>query len=312
MNWWWRPLIRLLVALALPLAMPAVVTGVLWALPGDPAEILCPRQLCAATDVLAKKFALDQGPVHYFTTWIGNASRGEFGNSWRVVQGIPVYDLVSEAVPYTGILLLAALVPSILGSAATAAGVMPRRLDWLWQLIGLAPAVILALFAAARIEIGFGAQSYSGLPMTLRMLAGASVLVLADGAFASAVAGTRATFDEELKQRYVHIAALRGESVFLNSLPNVLPALVGQLRARILHLLSGTVVVEVVLGIPGIGDLLFDGTLLQDFGVVLAATWAYSLLSATVLLFHSAVELAHGLWVRRHPHLEDVAPAVAR
>jgi peptide/nickel transport system permease protein len=303
---------RLLVALSLPLALPAVVTGVLWALPGDPAEILCPRQLCAATDALAKKFALDQGPVHYFTTWIANAFRGEFGNSWRVVQGIPVYDLVVEAVPYTAVLLMSALVPSVLGSAATAAGLMPRRLDWVWQAVGLAPAVILALFAAARIEIGFGAQSYTGLPMTLRMAAGALVLVLADGAFAQAVAGTRAIFDEELKQRYVQIAVLRGESVFLNSLPNVLPALMGQLRSRVLHMMSGTVVVEVVLGIPGIGDLLFDGTLLQDFGVVLAATWGFALMSASVLVAHSLVELGHGLWVRRHPSVDDAALQGAR
>jgi peptide/nickel transport system permease protein len=293
-----------MVALSLPVALPAAVTAVMWALPGDPAEILCPRQLCSATDALAAKWGLDQGPVHYFTTWITNALRGEFGNSWRVVQGIPVYELVSEGVPFTALLLLSALIPSALGSVATAAGWMPRRLDWVWQVVGLAPAVILALFAAARIEIGFGAQSYTGLPMALRMLAGAVVLVLADGAFASAVVGTRATFDEELKQRYVQIAVLRGESVFFNSLPNVLPALVGQLRSRALHVMSGTVVVEVVLGIPGIGDLLFDGTLLQDFGVVLAATWAFSLMSALVLVLHSLVELVHGLWVRRHPTVD--------
>lgn len=300
---------RLLVALALPLAMPGVVTAVMWALPGDPAEILCPRELCTATDALAKKWGLDQGAWHYFTHWVAGAFHGEFGNSWRVVQGIPVYDLVSEAVPYTAALILAALIPTVLGSIATAAGLMPRRLDWAWQAIGLVPAVILALVAAARIEIGFGAQSYGGLPLTLRMVSAAVVLVLADGAFASAVLGTRATFDEELKQRYVQIAVLRGESVFLNSLPNVLPALVGQLRSRTLHIMSGTVVVEVVLGVPGIGDLLFDGTLLQDFGVVLAATWAFSLMSACVLLVHSLVELGHGLWVRRHPAVAD-APAV--
>lgn len=306
MSWWGRPLIRLVVALSLPLAMPAIVTAVMWALPGDPAEILCPRQLCTATDALAKKWGLDQGAWFYFTTWLSNAFRGEFGNSWRVVQGLPVYDLVSEALPYTALLVGSALTPTILGSVATAAGVMPRRLDWLWQAIGLVPAVILALLAAARIEIGFGAQSYTGLPMALRMLSGAAVLVLADGAFANAVVGTRATFEEELKQRYVQIAVLRGESVFLNSLPNVLPALVGQLRGRTLHIMSGTVVVEVVMGIPGLGDLLFDGTLLQDFGVVLAATWAFSLLSASVLFLHSVVELGHGLWVRRHPTLDDV------
>jgi ABC-type dipeptide/oligopeptide/nickel transport system permease component len=65
--------------------------------------------------------------------------------------------------------------------------------------------------------------------------------------------------------------------------------------------MSGTVVVEVVLGIPGLGELLFDGTLSQDFGVVLAATWAFSLLSATLLCVQALSEVGVALWVRRHP-----------
>ena len=54
-------------------------------------------------------------------------------------------------------------------------------------------------------------------------------------------------------------------------------------------------------GVPGLGELLFDGTLMQDFGVVLAATWAFSLMSAVLLGSQALAEIAVALWVRSSP-----------
>jgi ABC-type dipeptide/oligopeptide/nickel transport system permease component len=65
--------------------------------------------------------------------------------------------------------------------------------------------------------------------------------------------------------------------------------------------MSGAVVVEVVLGIQGLGELLWAGTLLQDFGVVLAGAWAFSWLSALLLLSAALVDLGTTWWVRRVP-----------
>lgn len=307
MVWWTRPLVRFVAAVLLPLLVPAVITGVLWVLPGDPAEIICPPEICQGTEVLAARWGLDKGPWAFYTGWLGHAVQGEFGNSWRVQQGAPVAELMWESLPTTAELVVLSMVPLLLGSVLAAVHRLPRRLDVVWQVVGLAPAVILALVGAAWIEITYGALSYSGWPAALRMICGALVLGFADGAFAAAVIGTRSTFDEEFKQRYIAIAVLRGESPLLNALPNVLPALIGQLRGRVLHVMSGTVVVEVVVGIPGLGELLFDGTLLQDFGVVLAASWAFSLLSAALLCAQAVAEVAVALYVRRHP----TAPAVA-
>jgi ABC-type dipeptide/oligopeptide/nickel transport system permease component len=87
-------------------------------------------------------------------------------------------------------------------------------------------------------------------------------------------------------------------------LPNVMPALAGQMRARVLHLLSGAVVVEVVLGLPGVGDLLWSGTLLQDFGVVLAAATSFAAISGGLLCLQALVEIAVALHVRRAPAVE--------
>lgn len=301
MSWWIRPLVRLIAAILLPIAVPAVITGALWVLPGDPAEIICPPGICSGTAALAARWGLDQGPVNFYMNWMANALSGEFGNSWRVSQGYSVALMLQESVPKTALLVLLAMVPLMLGSTFSAMGWIPKRADTLWQIIGLVPAVILALVGAAIIQINFGAMSNDGLPGMLRLVSGALVLGFADGAFAGAVIGTRSVFEEEFKQRYVQIAILRGETVLSNALPNVLPSLIGQFRGRMLHILSGAVIVEVVLGIPGLGELLWDGTLSQDFGVVLAAAWGFALLSGALLLAQALSEVLIEMYVRRSP-----------
>jgi peptide/nickel transport system permease protein len=307
MSWWVRPLVRFLAAVVLPLAVPAVITGALWILPGDPAEIICPPGICTGTEELAHRWGLDEGPVNFYLSWLGSAMSGEFGNSWRVAQGFPVYDLLFESLPTTAALVALALIPILLGSGLAVLGWMPKQLDVVWQSVGLIPAVILALVFAAVVQINYGALSHEGWPGALRVLFGALVLGVADSALAGAVLGTRSVFEEEMKARYIQIAQLRGESSMSNALPNVLPALIGQLRARMLHVLSGAVVVEVVLGIPGLGELLWAGTLLQDFGVVLAAAWAFSLLSGALLLMQAVGETLVEMHVRRAPRMTEAA-----
>ena len=318
--WWLRPMVRVIAALILPFAVPGIITMLIWALPGDPAEIICPPELCGGTDALAARWNLDGGPWKFFRHWVAAAFEGDFGNSWRVQQGIPVIDLLREAVPTTALLILMGLVPLILGALGAATGLLPRRLDPLASAVGLVPAVVFALLGAAIVELRYGSASFDAEATLLRSLLGALVVGFSDGAFAGALTGVRALFHTERQQRYVGVALLRGERPLANMLPNVTPALAGQLRARVLHLLSGTVVVEVVLRINGVGDLLWGGTLLQDFGVVLAAAATFAALSGVLLLIQATTEIVVALHVRRSPLLSDpvavdpalVAPGAAQ
>ncbi|MBT3222199.1 MAG: ABC transporter permease subunit [Proteobacteria bacterium] len=305
MQWWIRPLVRFIAAILLPFAVPAVITAALWALPGDPAEIICPVETCGqeGQDALAKHWGIDQGATVFYSTWVKKAFTLDFGNSWSTYTGIPVLELLGEALPVTAMLVFLALVPLILGGVLAAMGWLPKRLDPVWQVVGLIPAVIMALVFAAVIQIQYGAESTEWWPTTLSIMLGALVLGVADGALAGSIAGTRSTFEEEVKQRYIQIAILRGETTLSNAVPNVLPALVGQFRGRTLHILSGAVIVEVVLGVPGLGGLLWQGTLDQDFAIVLAAAWAYSILSGAFLLIQALFEIFVALHVHRHPKM---------
>ena len=109
-QWWVRPAVRLGAALLLPVAVPLIITLLIWALPGDPASIICPPESCGGTELLAERWHLDEGPMGFFGHWLGNALQGDLGQSWRFIQGESVAVLIEEAVPTTLLLIALAFV----------------------------------------------------------------------------------------------------------------------------------------------------------------------------------------------------------
>ena len=303
-RWWLRPAVRLAAALLLPVLVPAVITALIWLLPGDPASIICPPESCGASSAsLAARWHLDAGPWYFFTQWGSAALQGDFGSSWRLVQGVGIGGMLAESIPNTLMLLAFALVPVSVGVVSAASEALPAKLDPVLYLIGLVPALLLAIMAAAITELTMGSGSLEGTGQWVRLLLGAGVLGIADGAFSGAVTGTRGVFARENQQRYVGVSILRGETALSNTLPNVAPALAGQLRARAVQLLSGAVIVEVILRINGLGDLLWGGTLLQDFGVVLACATCFALICSALLVLQALIEISVAAWIRRAPAL---------
>ena len=295
MNWWVRPLVRVLAALSLPFVVPLVVIPILWALPGNPVTILCP--LCNEDEIapLIERWNL-QSPMSFYWAWLKEAFVGNFGEA---SDGQDVTAILWESLPSTGLVILIALLPTMVGMTLVALGKMSPKLDPLWQFLGAPPAVILSLISVASIVLTFGPVQVD--TWLLRIVVAGLILGVADGLLAAAIVGSRSTFETEIKQRYVGIAVLRGESVLSNTLPNILPALVGQFRGRLLHMLSGAVIVEVVLEVNGLGDLLFRATLQQDFMVVMATTWGLSVLAGAFLLVQGVVDIAVARHIRRAP-----------
>lgn len=325
MAWWIRPLVRFIAALALPVIVPATITMIIWALPGDPATTICPPVTCPdqARAQLVETYHLDS-PWSFLGSWLSHAVTLDFGKSPVAFAGFEVNEMLASSIPNTTMVMLIALVPILLGTVLAAVGWLPKRLDGLFQGIGIIPAVLFALFAVAFLTINFGPTDPWAFTWDLsdgiywdvaplKLLFGGLVLGLADGALSGAIVGTRSVFESEVKQRYIGIAVLRGEGILQNAAPNILPTLVGQLRGRILHLLSGTVIIEVVLGVDGLGDLLWRGTLANDYFIVLAAAWGFALLSAVMLFLQAASEVAVEMMVRRAPKVPvgDVATVEA-
>ncbi len=302
--WWIQPLARALVALGLPLLVPALITILIWALPGNPAEIICPPSICTGGEELAARWHLDQGPWAFYSHWIFSAVQLDFGDSWRVLTGKPVIELMTQTIPNTLLLIGLALIPITAGSVLGAFQRPSKKWDPLLVSLSVLPVVVLALLAAAVVELNFAGSDSEGFGYWMRMLAAALTLGIADGALSGSILGNRSMFEQENQQRYVGISVLRGESNFSNTLPNLAGALVGQYRSRIVQLLSGAVIVEVIVQVDGFGALLWRGTLMQDFGVVLAAATVFASLSSALLFFQALVEIAQNLHQRRSPTID--------
>jgi peptide/nickel transport system permease protein len=301
-RWWTRPVVRVVLALALPFLVPLLIAMLIWAMPGDPASIVCPPEACGAGyEALAARWNLDQGPIHFYSNWMGSAIHGDLGVSWSYMTGVEVNELVGESIWTTVKLIALAGFVLLLGAIRAASRSMSKWTKGLFKAMGMVPALVLALAGSALITIAFGSESHGTAASSIRLLFGAFALALADASLSGTVEGVENRVESERRQRYVQIGVLRGESELLNVMPNILPALAGQFRARLLNLLSSAVIIEVILEIDGIGDMLWTGTVEQDFGLVLGCSFAFVVIASVFLLTQAALEIATALKVRSSP-----------
>ena len=152
-QWWIRPSIRVISAMFLPLLVPGIITFFIWALPGDPASNICPPEQCD-TAIWPKNLIWTKGPG-FFTDWLAQAFSGDFGRSWRVMQGVTIQELLASAFPNTLLLLFFSLVPITIGALIGAFEVIRSKWDPLLIMIGIVPVVVFSLISAAVVEINY-------------------------------------------------------------------------------------------------------------------------------------------------------------
>ena len=135
-------------------------------MPGDPATNLCPESLCSqdARIEMVKQWHLDSA-WSFYSSWISRAVTGDFGHGISYQQGQSVAILFWSSLPNTSLVILIALCPILLGMSLVATGVVNRKWDTLWQVMGAPPAVILSLFAIAALVISYGVQELWLLPI---------------------------------------------------------------------------------------------------------------------------------------------------
>ena len=245
--------------------------------PGEGA--LSPQQMQERRTALG----LDRSyPVQY-VTWIVDLVRLDAGKS--LVSGVPVSEEVTPRIAVTiELSLLALALAGVVGgvTGVVAAGARGGRFDvgasfasmaglsapafWLGLLVVLALAIWADLFIAA----GYRPVWEDPAGNLVRMIPAAAVLAVRPGALIFRVVRT-ATI-EMLDSDFVRTARAKGlgESRILWGHAFRASALPGLtvLGAQTVFLLSGSVVIEQVFGLPGLGRLLTDGVLSRDYPVV--------------------------------------------
>jgi len=301
----WRRLVALILA---TLAATLVVFLVLEVLPGDPAAVML--GVGAREDTLAalrRELGLDLPAVQRYLIWVGNLAVGDFGTSYT--YGVPVAELIRDRVVVSVPLALLAIVLSTAlaiplgvyaaarhGRGADAAVMAFSQIGlavpnfWLGLLLILLFAVGLGWFPAG----GFGGWD-NGLWAGMRsLILPAVALALPQAAILARV--TRSSVLETLKEDYIRTARAKGLSrqaaLWRHALRNALIPVVTIMGLQFSFLLAGTIIIENVFTLPGIGRLIFQAIAQRDLIVVKDLV---VLLAITVIVVNFIVDLAYAV-----------------
>ena len=287
------------------LLAPFTVFLIPYVTPGDPVRKIIRSRVAgdviddSAVEALSLQLGLDDPLWAQYLGWLGRLSNGDMGLSYT--SRTPVADQVLPALWITLSLVVLAL--GIAGAVSVALGVTAalqegRPADkvitavtqafialpeyWLAPLFVLFFALQLALLPSA----GWEGPHSAVLPVAVLALRPTSY-------FTSAV---REGVLEALGAEHVVAARGRGVSrvhtVWKHVIPNGLLPLTTLVAVWFAGLLGGSVIVEVIFAIPGMGRLLFDGVLNSDIPL---AQGAVVVVVGLAVVLTTAADLVHGL-----------------
>ena len=238
--------------------------------------------------------------VRYFE-YIVDMFQGEFGNSYQTK--LPVFEEILSRFPTT--LTLAAVAMYFATLIGVPVGVISavRQYSFVDAVSTVAALIFASIpsFVLGLVLMLVFALNLHWLPATgLQDISGyiLPAVTLSTGTMATLVRMTRSTMLEVLKQDYIRTARAKGaeeKSVILkHSLRNALLPIITVIGVDFGYLLAGTVVIESVFAISGIGSLLITSIRMKDTPVVMAAimfvTIAYSLVNLLVDIIYAYID----------------------
>ncbi len=290
---------RLLGGLAVLFLVHLATFAALRCLPGDPwGDLAGDRGLpAAAVARLQDLYGHGRPWIHQYLDEVGARLTGDFGVSLKLARGLPVTEVLASAAPVSiglgcGALLVGLIVGLTAGAwAAWRAGSWPDRLVRVGATIGISlPDYVLAtglllLFALVLHWLPAGGMTGPAslvLPvLTLGLPLGAALARL-----------VRAALVEELQGGFVRTARAKGAGdlrLLAHALRPALGPVLAWLAQAAAGVLTGSMVVEQVFGLPGLGAAFVTGALAQDWTVVSGAALLYT---AVLVVFNGLADTA--------------------
>lgn len=292
---------RLLLMVPTFLGITLLTFAVAQLAPGDPFQLDLETAGAsqASIDQQRAQQGLDAPLPLQFARWLSRVVRFDFGRSF--VDQRPVLEKLAEAAPRTALVAGLALVLgfglAIPLGVTLAAGARRRwarvvnvALVAAWSVPSFWLAVVsLMLFASPRFLTWFPVQGLADGGFVL------PVLCLAWPTLIVATRQVRGAMEEALAQDYVKAARARGlperRVVWRHALRNSLLPYVTMLGLHLPHLVGGSVVIERIFGIPGMGLLAFEAIGTRDYPTVMGVATVMALATMVSMLL---VDLAYG------------------
>ncbi len=292
---------RFLISLFTLLSITLVLFILLELMPGSPFndEKLTQDQRIS----LYAKYGLDKPlPVQFFK-YIINMLHGDFGVSYNISKNTPISTLIVQRLPVSiqvggQSVLLGAFIGLILGIiAAIKHNTIWDTMATLISVIGVSvPSYVFAL--ALSYQFGFKLRLFPMLfstshPFTSSVLPSVSLCLFT---LASIARFTRTEMLEALNSEYMLLAESKGiygsKLIMRHALRNTLIPIITVLAPLIVDLMTGSLVVEKIFAIPGVGSLLVTAIQSNDYNVVIALSFIYSAMYIGIML---VVDILYGV-----------------
>ena len=279
-------------------------------LPGDPAVVIAgPDASAEAIDKLRQQLGLDRPILIQLGTWLGHLIQGDFGQSLMLNQGVVA--AVLERLPVT--LSLALIAFAITVPAGVALGMLAacKRGSWIDSavmgvaLLGVSiPSFWIAIVSVILFSVELRWLPSSGYaplgdgvgPWFRSMLQPAVILALFQIGYLARM--TRSAMLDVLDQDYIRTARAKGLSgwstIGKHAFRNALMSVVTVSGIILSLLIGGSVVIEQVFALPGIGRLVVQGIMARDYplvqGTMLLLGFAFVLVNVVVDLVYTLVD----------------------
>lgn len=294
-------LLRVLGAVPTLLLVIAIAFLMVHAAPGGPfdTERVLPADIQANVE---RAYHLDEPLPAQFVRYLGGLLRGDLGPSYRY-RDYTVAELIGAALPLSirlGAMAVGLALVIGIGAGLTAA---LNKNTWLDRLVsGLAMlGISVPVFVVAPLMVLVFAVLLNWLPASWTGGSGPDravlpVIALALPQIAYIAKLARASMIDVLNSDFVRTAKAQGLSTFsivrYHAIKPAMLPVISYLGPAIAGVLTGSVVVEEVFGIPGVGQLFIRGALNRDYTLVLGITIFYAVI---VLVLNLVVDLLYGL-----------------
>lgn len=278
------------------LTVSVVVFAVMNVLPGDPAlTILGLEASDDAINALRVKLGLNEPVFTRYINWVLNALNGDFGESHSF--GVPVSGLILERISMTVSLAVFGMLLTIIIALSLGVGAAANHRkfgDWgvmFFSQLGIAvPAFWLSILLVILFAVKLRWLPPGGFPGWGDPLLAIKSLILPTIALAlvqSAVLArvTRSSALEVMRLDYIRTAKASGFSrkriLWRHVLPNALVPIVTIVGMQFAAVVTGTIVIENVFYLPGLGRLIFQSIANRDLPTVQALVMMFAVIVVT-------------------------------
>lgn len=292
---------RLLLAIVTLFVIMFVLFLMLELMPGSPFN---DEKLTEAQRILLyTKYGLNKPMFSRFLNYIKMMLQGDFGLSYAIQKNLAVSSMISARLFISVRIGLQAVVLGtmfglLLGIiAALHQGTLIDNLAAMISVVGVSvPSYVFAL--ALALFLGFYLKLFPILYSASQPFLSTILPTIALSMFTMATIArfTRSEMIEVLNSDFIQLAQAKGirqwKLIIKHALRNALIPVITVLAPLTVGLMTGSLVVEKIFAVPGLGQLLVTAIQMNDYNVVIAVSFVYSLLYIGIMLF---VDIMYGI-----------------